>query len=273
MKTGLAGFDAVMGNLGLGDLFCVAGRPSVGKTLLLLDVALRIHRRYETNVVFATAREFPEEIIAKAPAAARPFLVELPARDILRGDVDMPAGRGPCVYLVDVHAVGPTRPHYIAHRLNAEHSSRCDLLVSDGWTVHPDRVTYMKRVMAGVQYRLNCERAAMVLPSSALTDAKKFAAASGVATIYGIRTVWHDDQETGPRAEDLLRLRPAVGKSVSRTVMVHRPELYQPHVPGRKVNVGLIELTVADGSERSSRRAELRYDAAARTLRAPARRR
>ncbi len=273
MKTGLAAFDSVMGNLALGGLFCVAGRPAVGKTLLLLHVALRIHRRYETNVVYATAREYPEEVIAKVPAAARPSLFELPARDILRGDVEMPAGRGPCVYLVDVHGVGPTRPHYIAHRLNAEHPSRCDLLVSDGWTVYPDRVTYMKRVMAGIHYRLNCERAAMVLSASTLTDARRFAKGSGVSTIYGIRTAWHDEQERGPRVEDLLRLRPAVGKSVLRTIMAHRPELYQPHEPGRKMNVGLIELASIDGGKPSARRAELRYDAQAKTLRAPVRRR
>ena len=127
--------------------------------------------------------------------------------------------------------------------------------------------------MAGVHYRLNCERAAMVLSASMLTDARRFAKGSGVSTIYGIRTAWHDEQERGPRVEDLLRLRPAVGKSVLRTIMAHRPELYQPHEPGRKVNAGLIELTAADGNTPGSRRAELRYDAAARTLRAPARRR
>jgi len=267
MKTGLKEFDLVLGNLGLGELYCVAGRSCMYKTALLLELALRIHRRYETNVVFATASEFPEAIIAKAPAAARHLLVELPARGILREEVDLPAGRGPCIYLVDTQGVGPTRPHYIAHRMNAEHASRCDLLVSDGWTVYPDRVTYTKRVIAGVEYRLNCERAAMVLSSSTLTDAKKFARGSGVSTIYGIRTAWHDDQETGPRVEDLLRLRPAVSKHALRTVLLHRPELYLSHGCGREAVAGRIELSAPDGSAAGSRRAKLQYDAANRRFR------
>jgi len=96
MKTGLKAFDTVVGDLGLGELHGVAGRPSTGKTLLLLHLALSVLRRYETNVVFATAREFPEEIMAKAPASLRHVLVELPARDVLREEVEFPVGRGPC---------------------------------------------------------------------------------------------------------------------------------------------------------------------------------
>ena len=271
MKTGLGGFDSVMGNLGLGELYCIAGRPCTGKTLLLLHVALRIHRRYETNVVFATASEFPEAIIARAPAAARHLLVELPARDILREEVELPAGRGPCIYLVDAQGVGPARPHYIAHRLNAEHASRCDLLVSDGWTVSRDRVTTMERVLAGITYRLNCERAALTLSAATLLDAKRFAKGSGVATIYGIRTAAHDDQEHGPRLEDLLRLRPAVSKHALRTVLLHRPELYLSHGGRREAVAGRIELRAADGSAAGTRHAALQYDAAKRTLRVPER--
>ena len=188
MKTGLKEFDSVLGTLGLGELYCVAGRACMGKTALLLDLALRIHRRYETNVVFATARELPEDLIAKVPVAARHLFVELPARALLREDVEFPAGRGPCIYLVDTQGVGPIRPHYIAHRLNAEHRSRCDLLVSDGWTVTPDRVTYTKRVLGETEYRLGCERPALQLSVSTLGRAKRFAQGSGVATVYGIRS-------------------------------------------------------------------------------------
>ena len=235
--------------------------------MLLLDLALRIHRRYETNVVFATARELPEDIIARAPVAVRHLLVELPARDILRDDIEFPVGRGPCVYLVDTQGVGPVRPHYIAHRLNAEHAARCDLLVSDGWTVTPDRVTYTKRVVGDTEYRLDCERPALRLSASTLVRAKRFATGSGVATIYGIRTVWHDDQESGPRLEDLRRLRSAVSKSVSRTVLLHRPELYLSHGEGREAVAGVIELAAEREGQSGSRRARLQYDAAKRRFR------
>ena len=159
MKTDLKGFDSVCGPLEPGELVCVAGRPCTGKTVLLLDVALRVLRRYETNVVFATAGEMTEDLLTRVPVAARHLFIELPARAVLREDIGFPAGRGPCIYLVDTQGVGPIRPHYIAHRLNAEHSSRCGLLVSDGWTVSVDRVTTVERAMAGVPYRLDLERA------------------------------------------------------------------------------------------------------------------
>lgn len=267
MKTGLKEFDSVLGTLGLGELYCVAGRSCMGKTALLLDLALRIHRRYETNVVFATARELPEDLLAKVPPVSRHLFVELPVRDVLREDVEFPAGRGPCIYLLDTQGVGPTRPHYIAHRLNAEHRSRCDLLVSDGWSVTPDRVTYTKRVLGDTEYRLDCERPARVLSASTLARAKRFAGASGVATIYGIRTAAHDDEEGGPVLEDLRRLRPAVSKHVLRTVLLHRPELYLSHGEGREEVAGKIELSAAEGDKVGSRSAVLRYDAAKKRFR------
>ena len=267
MKTGLKEFDSVLGNLGLGELYCIAGRPCTGKTLLLLEIALRIHRRYETNVVFATAQEFPEQIVAMAPPSARRCLVELPSLGVLREEVEFPQGRGPCIYLVDVQAVGPTWPHYLAHGLNVSQVSRCDLLVSNGWTVHVDRPPYIKHVLGSVPYRLNWSRPAAILSASTLARAKRFANGSGVATIYGICTARRDDQENGPRSEDLLRLRAAVAKHASRTVLLHRPELYLSHGGGREAVAGRIELSAADGSAAGTRRAALQYDAAKRRFR------
>lgn len=263
MKTGLKEFDSVLGTLGLGELYCVAGRACMGKTALLLDLALRIHRRYETNVVFATARELPEDLIAKVSVAARHLFVELPARALLREDVEFPAGRGPCIYLLDTQGVGPIRPHYIAHRLNVEHRSRCDLLVSDGWTVTVDRVTTVERAVAGVPYRLNFERAALTLSAATLAQANPFAKASGVATIYGIGIKAHDDEGSGPRLEDLRRLRSTVSKA-ARTVLLHRPELYLAHDEGREAVAGVIELVAAGEGALGSRRSRLRYVAAKR---------
>jgi hypothetical protein len=267
MKTGLAGFDAVIGHLGLGELHCITGRPCTGKTLLLLHIALGVHRRYETNVVFATAQEFPEQIIAMAPAPARSCLVELPSLQLMRGELEFPQGRGPCIYLVDVQAVGPTWPHYLAHDLNVSQVRRCDLLVSNGWTVYAERGSYIKHVVGSVPYRLHRERPATLLSAATLARAKRFARASGVATIYGVRTAWNDAQEAGPRLEDLLRLRTAVTRSVVSTVLLHRPELYLPHGGGREAVAGIVELAAT--GEGSSRRgpAFLQYDAAKRTFR------
>jgi predicted ATP-dependent serine protease len=48
----------VLGDLVPGAMVSIAGHPGVGKTALLLDAAIRIHRSYGTNVVFATAVSF-----------------------------------------------------------------------------------------------------------------------------------------------------------------------------------------------------------------------
>lgn len=271
MKTGLASFDWTLGDLRLGELYCVAGRPCSGKTVLLLDVALRVHRKYRTNVVFATAQELPEQIVAMAPPSARPCLVELPSRELMRDELEFPQGREPCIYLVDVRSVGATWPHYLAHGLNVSQVSRCDLLVSNGWTVTSERGTYIKHVLESVPYRLNWARPPTLLAASTLARANRFAKGSGVASIYAVGTAWHDDQEQGPRAEDLLRLRAAAGRHAARTVLLHRPELYEPYEPGKKLNLCMTELSVAEAGEGESRRTRLQYDLAKRRFRMPAR--
>jgi hypothetical protein len=129
------------------------------------------------------------------------------------------------------------------------------------WAVTADRVTTVERAVAGVSYRLNLERAA-----STLVKAKRFAKASGVATVYGIGTARHDDHEHRPRLEDLLRLRSAISKHALRTVLLHRPELYLSHGGGRGGAAGLIELAAASEGPLESRRMKLRYDAAERSF-------
>jgi hypothetical protein len=106
------------------------------------------------------------------------------------------------------------------------------------WAVTADRVTTVERAVAGVSYRLNLERAA-----STLVKAKRFAKASGVATVYGIGTARHDDHE-----------------------LLHRPELYLSHGGGRGGAAGLIELAAASEGPLESRRMKLRYDAAERSF-------
>jgi hypothetical protein len=150
--TGLAGLDAVLGDLVPGALVCMAGRPCVGKTALLLDAAIRIHRRYATNVVFATAQEFPSDIIERDPLAARPTLMEIPALDILRMRTLFPADSAPKIFLVDMHDVGATWPHVIAHHLEVDHPAGCGLTIANGWTVYPDRVTQVEVTIAGKRF-------------------------------------------------------------------------------------------------------------------------
>jgi len=258
--TGLAGLDAVLGELVPGALVCMAGRPCMGKTALLLDAAIRIHRRYATNVVFATAQEFPSEIIERAPLAARHALMKIPALDILRMRTQFPADSEPKIFLVDMHSVGSTWPHVIAHHLQVNHPAGCDLMIANGWTVYPDRVTQVEITIAGNRYLADFQRPSLLLSAATFRAGCRYSRRSRVAALYGIRTAENNEQWTGPKLGDLLHLSSAARKSAALTVLVHRPELYLASGPESEAKRGLIELTNvhADGSQ--SCRSELRYD-------------
>jgi hypothetical protein len=258
--TGLAGLDAVLGDLVPGALVCMAGRPCMGKTALLLDAAIRIHRRYATNVVFATAQEFPAEIIERAPPAARSALREIPALDVLRMRIPFPADSEPKIFLVDMHDVGATWPHVIAHRLQAEHPAGCGLMIANGWTVYPDRVTQVEVTIAGNRYRANFERPGLLLPAATFRAGCRYSWRSRVAALYGIRTAENSEQWAGPKFRDLLHLSSAARKSTAVTVLVHRPELYLASGPEREAKRGLMELANVHADASESCRSELRYD-------------
>jgi hypothetical protein len=258
--TGLAGLDAVLGDLVPGALVCMAGRPCMGKTALLLDAAIRIHRRYATNVVFATAQEFPSEIIARAPLAARHALMKIPALDILRMRTQFPADSAPKIFLVDMHSVGSTWPHVIAHHLQSDHPAGCGLMIANGWTVYPNRVTQVEVAIAGNRYLADFERPSLLLSAATLRAGCRYAWRSRVAAIYGIRTTENNEQWAGPKFSDLLHLSSAARKSAALTVLVHRPELYLASGPESEAKRGLIELTNVHADASQSCRAELRYD-------------
>ena len=258
--TGLAGLDAVLGDLAPGALVCMAGRPCVGKTALLLDAAIRICRRYGTNVVFATAHEFPSEIIEKAPLAARPALMEIPALDVLRMRTHFPSDGDPKIFLVDMHGVGATWPHVLAHQLQVDHPAGCGLLIADGWGIYPDRGTRIEVELAGTRYIAAWERPCLRLSAATLQAAGRHAERSRVAAVYGIGTAENDKQWSGPTFNDLMHLSSAVRASAAETVLVHRPELYLASGPQSEAKRGLIELTYVRPDGRQSCRSELWYD-------------
>jgi hypothetical protein len=232
----------------------------VGKTALLLDAAIRIHRRNATNVVFATAQEFPSEIIERAPLAARPALMEIPALDVLRMRTHFSADSEPKIFIVDMHGVGATWPHVIAHRLQAEHPAGCGLMIANGWTVYPDRVTQVEVTIAGKRYRADFERPSLLLSAATFRASCRYSWRSRVTALFGIRTAENNEQWAGPRFSDLLHLSSAARKSAALAVLVHRPELYLASGPESEAKRGLIELTNVHANAGQSCRSELRYD-------------
>lgn len=257
MTTGLAVLDAALGGLVPGALVCMAGRPCVGKTDLLLDAAIRICRRFGTNVVFATAHEYPSEIIERSPLVAKPALMEIPTLDVLRMRNPFPSDGQSKIFVVDIHGVGATWPHVLAHQLQVDHPAGCGLLIADGWSAYPDRGTCIELELAGTRYVVAWERPCLRLSAATLRTGARHAERSSVATIYGIRTAENDKQWLGPTFGDLLHLSSAARVSASETVLVHRPELYLASGPHSEANRGLIELTNAHPNGRHSCRSEL----------------
>jgi predicted ATP-dependent serine protease len=67
LLSGLPGLDYAFGGIRPHELVCIAGPPSTGKTLLLLDLAARLCSRYGQNVVFYS-RHQPSVYLAKKGA-------------------------------------------------------------------------------------------------------------------------------------------------------------------------------------------------------------
>lgn len=273
MLTGLQGFDAVVGALMPGQVWCVAGRPCMGKTALLLDVALRVLERHATNVVFGTAQEEAARILLRAPPGTMSRFMPLPCIDRVFDGIEAGWHPEPHIYLLDVQDLGAAQVHCVAHRLKVAHPAGCGLAVSNGWAVRPLRPTRMERVVDGHRYAIEWERPARRLGVNQLMRAQRDAAAAGVPMLYGVCTAVAregrggpdvDELRAGPKVEHLHALQSVLRPGAVGAVLVHRPELYYADDEGRAAFEGVVELSSAVGVERRSaslsyRREEKRF--------------
>lgn len=259
MQSGLRGFDAVAGPLPPGAVCCVAGRPCVGKTSLLIDVALRVLQQQQTNVVFATAQQEAERILLRLPRGAMARFMPLPSIDRLFDAIEQFPEPEPHVYLLDVQDVGAVQAQCVAHRLKLASPAGCGLVVSDGWSVRPAAPTLIERVVDGHRYLLEWERPARRLRTADLAQARRDASASGIAMLYGVGTAAREDMDVGPQIDDLREIGALVRAGGIGAVLLHRPELYLGHDEGRREIEGLVTLCSVTGG-REPRRSVLRYE-------------
>lgn len=257
-SSGLPAADEAIGALEPHSVVCVAGRPCMGKTALLLDVAVRIHKNYRTNVVIGTAQESPAEIVAMAPPSVRSSMVEIPALGAVSTDCPLPPSCEAKICLVEMPNGDPTCAHFIAHWIRSHHSAGCGLLVANGFTVYSEVGTRAALELEGVRYRVPIERSAARLSARAFAASLKLSRVSGVPTIYGVRSASNNNQVLGPRPADLLHLHQVLRKFGIRTVLIHRPELYLP-TGACEEGKGLVELACFDTESTKPRRSRLRY--------------
>jgi RecA/RadA recombinase len=134
--SGLPGLDYALGGMAGGDVLCVVGPPSAGKTLVLLDLAARICRRYAKNVVFWSAHQ-PSVYLVRKMTIKGDMRVAF-AEDTVFVD-DWARGTGDSGVLVCSSSATPGRAHSIANSLTADHPGGCAALIMDGWRTSPEQ--------------------------------------------------------------------------------------------------------------------------------------
>jgi hypothetical protein len=219
--SGLPGLDYALGGMSAGELLCVAGPPSTGKTLLLLDLAARICRRYDKNVVFWSAHQ-PSVYLVKKMAIKGGTRVHLAEDTVFVDDWDRGVGDSPGVVVVCSNSAKPGRAHGIANLLTSDHPGGCAALVMDGWSTSPER----RRNAASVDgiAAFPAERWPHTLLSvKDIHQAKQFAEINRLPVVMGVKTASLVDDEA---LAESFELSAQLQFAADRLVSLHRPELY-----------------------------------------------
>ena len=219
--SGLPGLDYALGGMSAGELLCVAGPPSTGKTLLLLDLAARICRRYDKNVVFWSAHQ-PSVYLVKKMAIKGAARVAFAEDTVFVDDWDRGVGDLARVVVACSSTVKAERAHGIVELLTEEHPRGCAALVMDGWCTTPARrenVEFVDGIAA-----FPAERWPHALLSAKDIDqAKRFAEISRLPVVMGVKRASLVDDEA---LAESFHLSTQLQFAADGWVSLHRPELY-----------------------------------------------
>jgi hypothetical protein len=253
--SGLTGLDYAMGGVAAGELVCVTSPPHSGKTLVLLDWAARICRRYGKNVVFYSANEPSALIVRKGVAKSR-------ARVLFAGETQSPIpynrefSSSGAIIMVDAHSGDLEQAQTLAKWLQVNHSAGCAALVSDGWCTTRPKPGEVKIVDGAVAFP--AERwAPTFLPAEKLRQAAEFARVSGLPVVMGVQTAsLVDDDALADSLELSLQLRLAA----HRWLAMCRPELYVDSDRAVAADKNVVHLCGRSANWWDTRRARLRFD-------------
>ena len=62
MKTGFEKLDNIIHNLNCGELTCIASRPGLGKTTLLIDIVNNISKNSDDKILFVSLENSKEQL-------------------------------------------------------------------------------------------------------------------------------------------------------------------------------------------------------------------
>ena len=60
MKTGFENLDNITHGLNCGELTCIAGRPGIGKTTLLIDIVNNVSKQTDDKILFVSLESSKE---------------------------------------------------------------------------------------------------------------------------------------------------------------------------------------------------------------------
>jgi hypothetical protein len=204
-----------------GELLCVAGPPSTGKTLLLLDLAARICGRYGKNVVFWSAHQ-PSVYLARKMDIKGGTRVAFAEDTVFVDEWDRGVHDSPSVVVVCSSSAEPGQPHGIAQLLTADHPGGCAALVMDGWCTTPEPRRNADSVDGIAAFP--AERWPHTLLSvKHIHQAKQFAQINRLRVVMGVKTASLVDDEA---LADSFHLSAQLQVTADRVVSLYRPELY-----------------------------------------------
>ena len=219
--SGLPGLDYALGGIRTGELICIAGLPSTGKTLLLMDLAARICGRYGKNVVFYSAHQ-PSVYLGKKGTIKAGVRFGFADVRLLADSQDREFDWRPAVILLDSTAATLTEAIHVAQRTETEHPARCAVLIVDGWSTTPGRWQTSETADGAVAFP--AERWAHTLLSvTDLRQVKQFGQTNRIPVVVGVTTASLVDD---PALAESFHLSTQMRLAADRLVTLHRPELY-----------------------------------------------
>ncbi len=111
VPTGFRGLDELLGGLQRSDLIIVAGRPGMGKTGLLLNIALNCARHHRMRVAVFSLEMSAEQVVGRLPPAR--FIIPLEQREL--GDEGKSHQRGIGKTQALPHLVAELRKCHVDH--------------------------------------------------------------------------------------------------------------------------------------------------------------
>jgi len=168
IPTGFLDLDKLLGGLQRSDLIIVAARPGVGKTSLMLSMALNAARKYHQRVAIFTLEMSNEQVVQRLVSAE----TGIDSQRLRKGELNdeewplfvqaQSALGDTLIYLDDTPSISALQLRTKARRLHAEHG--LDLIIVDylqlmsGDTRSENRVqeiSYLSRSLKGLARELN----------------------------------------------------------------------------------------------------------------------